>query len=130
MFLVGLGWHTREASISPWTRGRYHDPDANEDVAIAAVARDFDLKGRDPEEVKIAYDTEKSSEGQRVQCVIVARSNDARSDMDRRYYVLLVIPTQDRTEDGNSVKYKRVGAGFMLGKYITLNTSGTEIRIY
>jgi hypothetical protein len=122
-------WETREL-IPPWTRGRHHDPDANEDVAIAAVARNFDLKGRDPKEVKIAYDTEKSSEGQRVQCVIVARSNDARSDLDRRYYVLLVIPTQDRTEDGIWVKYKRVGAGFMLGKHIALNMPGTEIWIY
>jgi hypothetical protein len=122
-------WETREL-IPPWTRGGYQDPDANEHVAIAAVARDFNLKGRDPEEVKIAYDTEKSSEGQRVQCVIVARSNEARSDQDRRYYVLLVIPTQAKTDDDKWIKYKRVGAGFMLGKYIALDTDGTEIRIF
>ncbi|KAL5120319.1 hypothetical protein ACEQ8H_001877 [Pleosporales sp. CAS-2024a] len=123
-------WETREL-IPPWTRGGYDDSNVNEDVAIAAFARDFDLEGRDPEQVKIAYDTEKSSEGQRAQCVLVARSKDARSDQDRRYYVLLVIPTPKRTnDDGKWMKYKRVGAGFMLGKYITLNTPGTEIRIY
>jgi hypothetical protein len=122
-------WETKEL-IPPWTRGEYRDPDVNEDVAIAAIARDFNLKGRDPEEVKIAYDTEKSSEGQRVQCVIVARSNVARSDQDRRCYVLLVIPTQDEVEDGRLAKYKRVGAGFMLGKYITLDKPGKEVRIY
>ncbi|KAH7395183.1 heterokaryon incompatibility protein-domain-containing protein [Phaeosphaeria sp. MPI-PUGE-AT-0046c] len=122
-------WETREI-IPPWTRGGYQNPEINEDVAIAAVARDFDLKGRDPDEVKIAYDTEQGSEKKRVQCVIVARSNDARSDMDRRYYVLLVIPTQDECDNDRWVKYKRVGAGFMLGKYITLSRPGREIRIY
>ncbi|KAH3959712.1 hypothetical protein HBH64_022360 [Parastagonospora nodorum] len=122
-------WETGEL-IPPWTRGDHQHPDTNEDVSIAAVARDFDLKGRDPEEVKIAYDTEKSSEGQRVQCVIVARSKAARSDQDRRYYVLLVIPTQNQAVDGPWMKCKRVGAGFMLGKYITLDRPGTEVRIY
>ncbi|EAT85373.2 hypothetical protein SNOG_06722 [Parastagonospora nodorum SN15] len=122
-------WETGEL-IPPWTRGNHQHPDTNEDVSIAAVARDFDLKGRDPEEVKIAYDTEKSSEGQRVQCVIVARSKAARSDQDRRYYVLLVIPTQNQAVDGPWMKCKRVGAGFMLGKYITLDRPGTEVRIY
>ncbi|KAH7095139.1 heterokaryon incompatibility protein-domain-containing protein [Paraphoma chrysanthemicola] len=122
-------WETREL-IPPWTQGGYHDPEANEDVAIAAVARDFDLKGHDPKEVKIAYDTENTTEGQRVQCVIVARSNDTRSDQDRRYYVLLVIPTKDKPDDGKGAKYKRVGAGFMLGKYIKLDTDGTEVRIF
>lgn len=122
-------WETREL-IPPWTRGGYQHPDTNEDVAIAAVARDFNLKGRDPEEVKIAYDTEKSSEGQRVQCVIIARSDVARSDQDRRYYVLLIIPTQHQVVDSPWVKCKRVGAGFMLGKYITLDKPGTEVRIY
>jgi hypothetical protein len=122
-------WETSEL-IPPWTCGGYQDPDANEDVAIAAVARNFNLKGRDPEEVKITYDTDKGSEQKRVQCVIVARSNDARSDLDRRYYVLLVILTQDKLENERWVKCKRVGAGFMLGKYITLDQPGTEIRIY
>lgn len=122
-------WETREL-IPPWTRGGYQDPDINEDVAIAAVAHDFNLKGRDPDEVKIAYDTEQGSEKKRVQCVIVARSNDVRSDQERRYYVLLVIPMQEKSENDRWLKYKRVGAGFMLGKYITLNSPGIEIKIF
>ncbi|KAF2026798.1 hypothetical protein EK21DRAFT_115421 [Setomelanomma holmii] len=121
-------WETREL-IPPWTRGN-QDPDANEDVAIAAVARDFDLKGRNPDEVKIAYDTERASEGQRVQCVTVARSNEARSDRERWFYILLVIPTKDKATEGKPARYKRVGAGLMLGKYITLDKDGTEVRIF
>jgi hypothetical protein len=47
----------------------------------------------------------------RVQCVIAARSNVARSDLDKRCYVLLVIPIQDELEDDRWVKCKRVAAG-------------------
>jgi hypothetical protein len=122
-------WEIREL-IPPWTRGGYTDPENNEPIAIAAVARDFNLKGRDPEEVKIAYDTEQGSEKKKVQCVIVARSNVARSDLERRYYVLLVIAMQEELEDKRWVRCKRVGAGFMLGKYIAFDKMATEIRIY
>jgi hypothetical protein len=121
-------WETR-GLIPPWTRGGYRDPDANEEVSITAVARNFNLKGRNSEDVSIAYDTERSTEGQRAQCVVLARSNGAQSDQESRYYVLLVIPTQTKTDDG-WVKYKRVGAGYMLGKYIALDTDVTEIRIF
>jgi hypothetical protein len=116
-------WETREL-IPPWTRGGYTDPENNEPIAIAAIARDFNLKGRDPEEVKIAYDTEQGSEKKKVQCVIVARSNVARSDLERRYYV------QEELEDERWMRCKRVGAGFMLGKYIAFDKTATEIRIY
>lgn len=121
-------WETREL-IPPWTRGQYADPDTvDEDVALKAVARDFSLAGRKQDEVKVAYDTEKSSEGKKVQCVIVARSVEG-SDSEKRFYVLLVIPTGEETEEGVK-KYKRVGAGFMLGKYIVLDRPGVEVRIF
>jgi hypothetical protein len=121
-------WETREL-IPPWTRGQYADPDTvDEDVGLAAVARDFSLAGRIESEVQVAYDTEQSGEGKKVQCVIVARSKTG-IDSRKRFYVLLVIPTEGETEDGCK-KYKRVGAGFMLGKYIVLNVAGVEVSIF
>jgi hypothetical protein len=122
-------WEIREL-IPPWTRGGYVDFEANESVAIAAVARDFNLKGRNPEEVHIAYDTKRGSEKKRVQCVIVAKSIAEELDSERRYYVILVISVQYGLEDDRWVKCKRVGAGFMPGKYIALDKPGTEVRIY
>lgn len=120
-------WEKQEI-ISPWTHGA-NDPDTtDEDVALVAVARDFDLRGRTPEDVKVAYDTEKSSKGKKVQCVIVARSI-AGIESEKRFYVLLVIATGEETEEGIK-KYKRVGAGFMLGKYIVLDKAGMEVRIF
>lgn len=121
-------WETKEI-IPPWTSGEYHDTESNETVSLAAVVRDFNLAGRKLDEVKVTYDTERGSEGQRVQCVIVARSRDTRSDQDRRYYVLLVIPTQMEAKEGPK-SYKRVGAGFMLGKYIGLDKPGVKVKIF
>ena len=67
-------WETREL-ISPWIRGSYGDPNiVDEDVALAAVARDFSLAGRKQDEVKVAYDTARGSETKTVRCFIVARS--------------------------------------------------------
>jgi len=121
-------WETREL-LPPWTRGGYGDPNiVDEDVALAAVARDFSLAGRKQDEVKVAYDTERGSETKKVQCVIVARSIEGMN-IEKRFYVLLVIPTEGETEEGHK-KYKRVGAGFMLGKYITLDKAGVEVRIF
>jgi hypothetical protein len=50
------------------------------------------------------------------------------SNLLRRYYVLLVAAAQGTTGRGEK-KYRRVGAGFMLGKYITLEGDGIPARI-
>jgi hypothetical protein len=122
-------WETREL-IPPWTRGGYLEPEANEPIAIAAVARDFDVEGNDSEGVKIAYDTGQGSGKKRVRCVIVAKSIAEESNFDKRYYVLLVVRVRYGLEDDRWVKCKRVGAGFMPGKYIAFDEPGTEVRIY
>ena len=53
----------------------------------------------------------------------------ARSDGERVYYVQLVALTQVATGRGEKV-YKRVGAGTMLGRFISLNGPGISTKIY
>ncbi|KAF2188522.1 hypothetical protein K469DRAFT_565361, partial [Zopfia rhizophila CBS 207.26] len=117
----------------PWTRGdNGHVDSAHQDteMALGATVRDFTVAGRKADEVKLIYDTERTaSDGQRRQCVIVARSKDGKTDKDKRHYVLIVTPTDATAARGDKI-YKRVGAGFMLGKHIALDKPGTAARIY
>lgn len=113
--------------VSPSTT-RITRPDS--EVAITAVARSFDVAGRQQFEVKIVYDTERrtTSDGQRAQCVVVAKGKEGRSDREKRYYVLLVTPIQGLTSEDSRV-YERVGVGFMLSKFISLDGEGIRGKI-
>jgi hypothetical protein len=117
-------WELNEV-IPPWTDGSLR-------YAISAVVRDFTVAGRLPHEVKLTYDTGKttigSSGGQRTQCVIVAKGREGRSNRERRHYVLLVTPTKWTIARGEKF-YERVGAGFMLGKFISLDREGIPAKI-
>lgn len=121
-------WEKKEI-VAPWTMGgnetTYPEPQ-DEGVAISATVRDFTVAGRQPGEVEFAYDTDRASDGQRTQCVIVARSKSAH--LVKRYYVLLVASTGSFTERGVNL-YRRVGAGVLLGKFITLEGEGTHAKI-
>jgi hypothetical protein len=127
-------WERTEI-VPPWTRGGNKLPMADtspqdDEIAIIARVRDFKVAGRLPEEVKITYDAERTSasDGQIFQCVIVAKMKGGSSNLLRRYYVLLVTAVQGTTGRGEK-KYRRVGAGFMLGKYISLEGDGIAARI-
>jgi hypothetical protein len=127
-------WERNEI-IPPWTRGgnKLSTADTSpqdDEVAIIARVRDFKVAGRLPEEVKITYDAERTSasDGQTPQCVIVAKMKGGSSNSLRRYYVLLVAATQGTSGRGEK-RYKRIGAGFMLGKYISLEGEGLAARI-
>ena len=105
----------------------------SQDLSLAAMVRDFTVAGRLPGEVKLIYDTERttSSDGQRAQCVIVAKSKEGLSDREKRHYVLLVVSTVERHQRELywSERYERVGAGLMLGKHINLDDPGISARI-
>jgi hypothetical protein len=131
-------WERREV-IPPWTRGGSNNNTSNlpvdtesqaGEVVLTARVRDFKVAGRLPDEVKITYDAERTSasDGQITQCVIVARIKGGSSNLLRRYYVLLVTATQGVSGRGEK-RYKRVGAGFMSGKYINLEGEGIDARI-
>jgi hypothetical protein len=115
-----IGW--------PWAHLTVDLDTSDKDISLTAWARDFSLAGRLRDEVEVAYDTEKRTEGKKVQCVIIARSI-AGIDSEKRFYVLLVIPTGAETVEGVK-KYKRVGAGTMLGKYIVLDKVPVQIKIF
>lgn len=119
----------------PWTRHSGETAPAAETthheagVELVATARDFNVAGSRVNEVKIVYDTERDrSDGSRVQCVVVAKSKDGRTDAEKRHYVLIVAPTKLTAAGGDKI-YKRVGAGYILGKYIGLEKPGIPVRI-
>jgi hypothetical protein len=126
-------WEKDEIS-PPWTReddgtqGTQSAPH-NLDMALKVVVRDFNLAGRLKDEVFLTYDIEKTaSDGQRTQCVIVARSRTEHLVRNKIHYVLLVAAENRLMNRGDKI-YKRVGAGFMPGKYIALDGPGVLAKI-
>jgi hypothetical protein len=132
-------WEAQELH-PPWTYNRADNelsftvpssssaapPPPEEETAIVATVRNFDVAGRQAHEVKFSYDTERrtASDGQRAQCIIVAKGREARSDRDRKYYVMLVTPLP-----GEAGVYERVGVGVMLGKFIRLDEDGIAAKM-
>jgi hypothetical protein len=121
----------------PWTRAGGARPKRAETshngarMELIARVRDFNVAGSRAQEVKLLYDTDRRrSDGARVQCVIIAKSKEDRADRadaDRRHYVLIVEPT-NRISGGEKI-YERVGAGFMIGKFIERDKPGVQARI-
>ncbi|KAF1850768.1 uncharacterized protein K460DRAFT_274684, partial [Cucurbitaria berberidis CBS 394.84] len=125
-------WEIEEV-VPPWTRGGNRDTDTapqDGEIAIIATVRDFKVAGRQPGEVELTYDTERmrGSDGQRTQCVVVAKTKGASSNQTRRYYVLLV-NSMNATAGRGERFYRRVGAGVMLGKFITFDSPGIAAKI-
>ena len=126
-------WETEEIR-PPWTRTHAAHADSippDGKVDISAVVRKFDLRKGNRSEATLVYDGEltRGSEGATAQCVIVARSKEADDDQQRVFYVLLVESIRANTRRGEDV-YKRIGAGTMMGKFISLDESGTPAKIY
>jgi hypothetical protein len=120
---------------APWTRSSGEISGAVETthraagMELTATVRDYNVAGSRPDEAKIVYDMERDrSDGSRAQCVVVAKSKDGKTDKEKRHYVLIVVPTKLTGPRGEKI-YKRVGAGYMLGKYIALDKPGTSARI-
>lgn len=124
-------WEKKEIR-PPWTRGGNEEAETTHkhiDMSLTATVRDFTVAGRLPAEVRLVYDTERTaSDGQRPQCIIVARSKDGKTDRDKRHYVLIVTPMQATAARGEKL-YKRAGAGYMPGKYIALEKPGIAAKI-
>lgn len=125
-------WETNDI-CGPWTRGSgSFTGSLPQDgmMAILAIARDFTVAKRQPGDVKLAYDTERTRglDGQRAQCVIVGKDKRTRLKGFERYYVLLVARKKAVVWGGRQV-YERLGAGYMLGKYIALRERGIEAAI-
>lgn len=126
-------WETNDIT-EPWTRGSgsatISAPQAGI-IAIPAIVRNFQVANRLPEEVKLFYDTGrvKGSDGQRAQCVVVAKDKHARVEGLKRHYVLLVALKKADSGRGRKI-YERIGAGFMLGKHIAFKEPGIEAEIW
>jgi hypothetical protein len=125
-------WETNDIT-EPWTRGfgsATHSAPQDGIIAIPAVVRNFQVANRAPDEVKLFYDTGrvKGSDGQRAQCVVVAKDRRGRFEGLKRHYVLLVALKKAESGRGRKI-YERIGAGFMLGKHIAFGEPGTEAEI-
>jgi hypothetical protein len=124
-------WETTEIT-PPWTQGQKAPTDLvplGRQVALQAVVRDFNVAGSRAGEVKLVYDRErtKGSNGQRAQCVVVAKSKERKAENSKSHFVLLVTETQFSTA-GTKV-YERAGVGVMLGLFIGLAGEGVKAWI-
>ncbi|OSS51061.1 hypothetical protein B5807_04075 [Epicoccum nigrum] len=126
-------WETSDV-VPPWTRGDAHNTSSaplDGSVTIPATVRKYLTTEEKAGEVRLVFDqaTTSDSHGRDAYCVVVARSNQRKLDrQQKRYYVLLVMPTQHRLHRGVHA-FRRIGVGYMLGKHIALDTSGTPAVI-
>lgn len=126
-------WETQDI-IPPWTRGHVRHTSSipvSGILTIAATVRKYVIAEEESNEVNLVFDRGRASgsDGHLAYCVIVARSNERRSgNRLRRFYVLLVELTRKRNADGEQT-YRRIGAGFMPGRCIDLDTRGISAKI-
>ncbi|KAI1326039.1 hypothetical protein F5Y16DRAFT_248365 [Xylariaceae sp. FL0255] len=98
-------------------------------MEIIALVRPFDIAGHSTAEAKLVQDrVQNETDGSPKQCVIVAKSKEGETVAEKTHWVLLVSPlsTQENTVE---VIYERVGAGYMLGKFITFKDPAMPARI-
>ncbi|KAI0103824.1 hypothetical protein GGR51DRAFT_523569 [Nemania sp. FL0031] len=128
----GIDYLAPEFDKTDWEIGDIQPPWSNTSgmpangpkTKLVVTARDFNVAGSREVEAKLVYDTDRQRPGgtRKVQCVIVAKSKHGQVDGERRYYVLIVEPT-DLINDVGKV-YERAGAGFMLERFIMLDGPG------
>ncbi|KAI0146112.1 hypothetical protein GGR57DRAFT_506630 [Xylariaceae sp. FL1272] len=114
---------------SPWSSDKgsrqvLRLPDrSKESVLISGLVRD--LRISDGFDGNLFYDIPSETDTDRVRCIVLGVSKGKRSAKERRHYVILVQLSEHRGLDGSEL-YQRVGAGYLLGRYI----SGEGERIY
>lgn len=141
-------WETRDIE-PPWTRPPAAGTEAPlqsglgaSAVEIRARVRDFDVGAAPGPDVDIVYDEEPAVAGARGkgQCVVVARGYETKpnsldadravKDEKKTFYVLTVSERPNPRAMGTGTRiYQRTGAGYMLGKYISLSGRGVEANI-
>ncbi|KAH9880406.1 hypothetical protein IAQ61_000697 [Plenodomus lingam] len=123
----------REELKAPWTRSGSHiadsAPEQNE-IALQVMVRDLDVGAAQEDEFELTYDTKRTADSneRHAQCVVVAKPQNGTSIGEGRYYVLLVRSMHRMAGRGERF-YERVGAGYLLGKYIRLDGSGVAAKI-
>ncbi|KAI0432193.1 hypothetical protein F5Y09DRAFT_160880 [Xylaria sp. FL1042] len=104
-----------------------HTPHARMELQV--TVRRFNVAGHQEGEVKLVYDIEKGKpDGMQPQCVVVAKSREGRTSQEKKYYVLLVSPS-NLPVNGDDHVYERVGAGAMLGRFILFNEPSQQAKI-
>ncbi|KAI0199922.1 HET-domain-containing protein [Astrocystis sublimbata] len=121
-------WETNDIQ-PPWTGSDGSLADGAK-LALKVTVRDYNVAGSHTQDFKFIYDTDRSRADdvtRKVRCVVVARSKERQEDAKKTYYVLLVEPLNNNSGDGNY--FERVGAGFMLGRFIARDTPGIRSMI-
>jgi hypothetical protein len=103
---------------------------------LEVLVRDFSVSERPTDDCELIYDTHDEYADrfryteQRRECVVVARLRADLAITDALHYVLLVASTDGDMSVTDGRIYRRVGAGKMLGKFISFDGPGIEARIY
>lgn len=117
---------TRKHQVSAFAETSRHDAVTE----LVVTVRDYDTTKALVHEMKLVYDSDEvRSDGARPQCVVIARTRPRGSIQDARHYVLIVVSANMRSSDSHKI-YKRIGAGYMLGKHIQLEKDGISARVH
>ncbi|KAI8941650.1 hypothetical protein NX059_002863 [Plenodomus lindquistii] len=125
-------WETAELK-APWTRLGSQAADSapqHDEIALQAVVRDYSIGGAQSDEFELTWDRPSTADtnSQIAQCCVVARAKEATTAAELRYDVLIVIAKHVSASHGERM-YERVGAGWMLGKFIMWNEPGVAAKI-
>lgn len=125
-----VDWEAQEIR-SPWSRqgGEVLTEDVAAGRQLTARVRSFSLPLTSSDDVEVVFDSPGGSKGAAKNCVILGRQIEARPVEERRHYVLVVVPALAAHAIKGRQPFERVGAGFMPGRFIDLQTPGIRASI-
>jgi hypothetical protein len=130
--LGGMEWELPDDEIlGPWAEGgteSWHTGDGKGVVALSATARRFKMDRDNGEDFELFYDMAKPSqmEEKALKCVVAGkrRMKAGFPTNETTHYVLLIAPKKTDSPRRDKI-YKRVGVGYMAGKFIDLGAIGS-----
>jgi hypothetical protein len=97
------------------------DPNKANDGVLVAEARDYTDGGHGS---MLVFDSSSGFKQSVTKCVVLGKQKGSQSDAERIHYVLLVEPD---TSSGQEQHCKRVGAGTLLGSFLSENKESIQI---
>jgi hypothetical protein len=123
----GVEW---EDIRSPWSRSAdnvAHTEVRGGNIALTAVARDYDPNAALKGEALLILDNPGGSEKPKTECVVLGRQKGPTPLEGKIHYLLIVTPLTALGRDGGKL-YERVGAGYLPGRCIAPSGSTVNIR--
>jgi hypothetical protein len=109
---------------SPWSRS----DECQGNNTLSAKARKYEQNAASRGESNLIFDMgPTNAEQHNAVCVVLGVQKGLMPLIDKRHYVLLVVPTNNPGRNGSNV-FERIGVGYLLGKCIATDFSSVDIH--